>query len=624
MGLPIPNLDDKTFDELAQEARSLIARYTPEWTDHNVHDPGITFIDLFSWLAEMQIYQLNRVTEKNYEKFLKLVGFQPLPARPAGVDITFEKITQEETIKAGTQVVTGVSEEKIVFETEEDFTLIQLNLKSIITKYDSKTIDNTEANKKDGIYFAPFGETPVEGATLELGFNNPLPGEKEIQIIFVLPDEGICSVGSHGDEQSKIILSVDLKWEYWDGGRWDALSIKKDTTLALTGSGRIVLIGPPSMDKKDSLYWIRCRLVSGHYEISPRIEQILLNTISAIQIETVKEEDLGTGSGNPEQKIVLKKINVAKGSQTIQVQREDGEWEDCKAVEDFESSGPDDLHYMFDSEKGEIIFGNGLNGRIPFKSQRIRASYKTTLGQKGNIPKGQNFQIVGLMGITGENLKEATGGKAAESIEYAKTRAKKDFRIPYRAITSADYEELALSTPGLRVARAKAIPNYNPDYPCISNFPGSVTVVVVPCVREDTITPVPGGGFIQTVLNHLNIHRLVTTDVYVIGPEYVKVSVVGKVRIKKKSSPTEVSNRIQKALRDFLNPLKRSQDQNEWPFGRSVYPSEIYQIIDKVEGVDYAIDVSLSAGGQYQEAEGIIEIPPVALVYSGIHEVEII
>jgi hypothetical protein len=56
MPLPVPNLDDRTFDRLVDEARRRIPVYAPEWTDHNVHDPGITFLELFAWLTEMQLY----------------------------------------------------------------------------------------------------------------------------------------------------------------------------------------------------------------------------------------------------------------------------------------------------------------------------------------------------------------------------------------------------------------------------------------------------------------------------------------------------------------------------------------------------------------------------------------
>jgi predicted phage baseplate assembly protein len=162
MGLPVPRLDDKTFNEIVDEVRSLIPRYYPEWTDHNVHDPGITFIELFAWLAEMQIYQLDQITDQNYKKFLKLLNYYPCDIQPARVDITFENKDNKDNIHAeipvpvGTQIFTGVEPEQLVFEVMEDFNLIPGQIKSIITTYDSKTVDNTEANETENGFFCCF------------------------------------------------------------------------------------------------------------------------------------------------------------------------------------------------------------------------------------------------------------------------------------------------------------------------------------------------------------------------------------------------------------------------------------------------------------------------------------
>jgi predicted phage baseplate assembly protein len=74
MPLPVPNLDDRKFQDILDEARRLIPRYCPEWTDHNLSDPGITLLELFAWMTDMLLYRLNRVPEKNYLKFLDLIG----------------------------------------------------------------------------------------------------------------------------------------------------------------------------------------------------------------------------------------------------------------------------------------------------------------------------------------------------------------------------------------------------------------------------------------------------------------------------------------------------------------------------------------------------------------------
>ena len=78
MSLPIPNLDDRSFDDLMKEARSLIPVYDREWTNYNPSDPGITLLELFSWLSEMSIYRINKVPEENYRRFLRLLGIEYL------------------------------------------------------------------------------------------------------------------------------------------------------------------------------------------------------------------------------------------------------------------------------------------------------------------------------------------------------------------------------------------------------------------------------------------------------------------------------------------------------------------------------------------------------------------
>lgn len=624
MGLPIPNLDDKTFDEIIKEARSLIARYAPGWTDHNVHDPGITFIELFSWLAETQIYQLNRITDAQYLKFLRMVGITPFSAHPAEVEIAFDDIKNEKSIEINTQLITIIGSERVAFKTVEDFTLVPVTLEAVKTIHGEQTTDHTQANETEKIHFYPFGVIAPESAELWLGFDGPLP-EKEIRITFDLYEGDLSPLGSHAGEQTRLFPSVELVWEYFGGGIWKSMTVKKDTTAALNRSGSIVFDGPPSMNEKDGSYWVRCKIAQGHYEIVPLINKILLNVIPTVQIETIQSEELGTGQEMPDHSVSLQRSSVIKGSQIIQVQKENGKWETWEEVDDFESSGPDDLHYTCDPKSGEITFGNGLNGHIPQKSEKIIALvYETTLSEKGNIPKGQIFLIEksGFEGIRGTNLKDAIRGEAAESIEDAKIRAKKEFRTPYRAINSKDFEQLALSTPGLRVDRAKAIPNYNPEYPCLF-LPGTVTVVVVPHAREGTVTPVPSEGFLQTILNHLDLHRLLTAGVHVVGPEYVNVSVQCNVHIRKRSSPTEVEKRVNEALKRFLDPLKGGPEKDGWPFGRPIHVSEIYQVIDGVEGVDYAAEVVLAAEGHQQKRDAI-RISPIALAYSGEHKLEII
>ena len=83
MPLTVPNLDDRHYQELLDEALARIPVHTPEWTNFNQSDPGHTLIQVFAFLAETLLYRANRVPELNRQKFLKLLGVSLRPASPA-------------------------------------------------------------------------------------------------------------------------------------------------------------------------------------------------------------------------------------------------------------------------------------------------------------------------------------------------------------------------------------------------------------------------------------------------------------------------------------------------------------------------------------------------------------
>ena len=94
MPLPLPSLDSRTYAELVAEGKAMIPRFAPAWTDHNVHDPGITLIELFAWLAEMDIYRLDRTTDESRRAFPRLIGVE-LPRMQieyAAADVVLEAL----------------------------------------------------------------------------------------------------------------------------------------------------------------------------------------------------------------------------------------------------------------------------------------------------------------------------------------------------------------------------------------------------------------------------------------------------------------------------------------------------------------------------------------------------
>src|SRR5438093_1873674 len=109
MALPVPNLDDRRFQDLVDDAKRLVQQKCPEWTDHNVSDPGVTLIETFAWMTDQVLYRLNRVPERNYVKFLELIGVRLFPPTAARAAITFWLAGPQSStvhIKPGTQGAT--------------------------------------------------------------------------------------------------------------------------------------------------------------------------------------------------------------------------------------------------------------------------------------------------------------------------------------------------------------------------------------------------------------------------------------------------------------------------------------------------------------------------------------
>ena len=122
--LPAPNLDDRTFQGLVDDARRLVHQRCPDWSDHNVSDPGITLIETFAMMVDQLIYRLNRVPDRNYIKFLELLGLELRPPGAAQGEVTFwlsAPQPQPISVRAETEVSTDRTdvEEPIVFSTTE-------------------------------------------------------------------------------------------------------------------------------------------------------------------------------------------------------------------------------------------------------------------------------------------------------------------------------------------------------------------------------------------------------------------------------------------------------------------------------------------------------------------------
>src|SRR5436190_19374269 len=114
MPIPSPILDDRSYQQLRDELVRRIPVYTPEWTDHNPSDPGITLIELFSFLAENLLFRFNQIPETARLEFLRLLQIPLRPAVPARALVTLssDKLVKDVNGKYTGQLVPMQSELK--------------------------------------------------------------------------------------------------------------------------------------------------------------------------------------------------------------------------------------------------------------------------------------------------------------------------------------------------------------------------------------------------------------------------------------------------------------------------------------------------------------------------------
>jgi hypothetical protein len=192
MPLPLPNLDTRRWSDLVDEGRALIPRFAPAWTDHNVHDPGITLIELFAFLTESLLYRANRIPERHRRKFLALLGYPALPPRPAWcvLGATLPPASAPTTLPRGAVLTvdagTGV---RLPFRSVDAAPLVGAVLVAV-QSFDGKRFVDRSRAVRELLPVSPFGPNPVlprpyssaNAPALLLGFDVALPKSSRVRL----------------------------------------------------------------------------------------------------------------------------------------------------------------------------------------------------------------------------------------------------------------------------------------------------------------------------------------------------------------------------------------------------------------------------------------------------------
>lgn len=422
-----------------------------------------------------------------------------------------------------------------------------------------------------------------------------------------------------------------MEWSYRAENEWKRLSFDDDTE-GLIKEEILQFTVPKDFTAARRFgailqhWWIRGMLTEGQYEETPVLGGIYPNTTWAFQAETRRDEILGSSNGEAGQAFRFFRFPVREG-QVVRVrevlteeEKEEliklfGEqalhevkdelgkvletWVLWTEVENFFDSNGTDRHYTLDRATGELRFGDGRNGQIPPAGlNNLRAfSYQAGGGAVGNVEAGAiqslTTAIANVEAVI--NPVAAGGGSDTATLDEMLTIGPAMINHRQRAVTPQDFEWLAKQA-SRQVAKARCVRNLDSQG---RRATGWVTLYLVPHSRDSE--PQPSLEMRRMVQRYVAEHCANTVaapqHIFVEGPVYAEIDVLADLVVDTIDAAARVEQEARAKLADFLHPLTGGPTVAGWEFGQGLSASDVYVLLEKIEGLDHVENLSFSRAG---------------------------
>jgi hypothetical protein len=230
----------------------------------------------------------------------------------------------------------------------------------------------------------------------------------------------------------------------------------------------------------------------------------------------------------------------------------------------------------------QLRFGDDRLGRRPVPGTAFAVTMRTGGGASGNVGAEALRHVVapGLPpgGITAvRNPLPAVGGTEPETLEEARQFAPQAFRRQERAVTEADWADVAMRFPGGGIQRAAAR----------FRWTGSWYTVFVTIDRVGGASAARDPAFKAALREHLERYRLAGYDLEITDPVHVPLDVRLLVCVKPGVLRTDVLAALRRAVgsrteadgtRGFFHP-------DHFTFGQPLYVSRLVAAVQRVPGV---------------------------------------
>lgn len=313
MPLPLPDLDDRRWADLVDEAKALIPRLAPGWTDVNASDPGMTLIELLAAVTEADVFALDRIPLSHRARFVELAGVRLRPTVPAltplalatgggplrlGAGVVFASETGGQMVRHRLQGSDGSADPTTAL------TVWGCGIRAIQTLVDGRFTDRS-ADVQHGAAFEPLGPDPSgppTEAALLLGFG-PLPVfpfDARLSLWLGMDDGAIAGqLANPPEEPASQLPGAATGWEFFDGAAWRAFDpgLVLDETRALTRSGRVVLpVGTATWTPavlglvRTPQHWLRVRVLAGRHDVAPQLRLVTSDAAPVVQAVPLNRE----------------------------------------------------------------------------------------------------------------------------------------------------------------------------------------------------------------------------------------------------------------------------------------------------------------------------------------------
>lgn len=627
------------FEEIFKSAKAEIPKIYPGWTNHNPSDPGITILELLSYLTEVQQYHLNYICRGHYLRYLKLLGAAPRGTTPSktylklagsGVipektlfyadDLPFETAcgctpddNEVVSLESGMEILHnegGILSEQFGKAAFYPFGRQKPDKNKGYPEFRIKTQNPVKAGAVLGIYFA-VGHTErftairsapellvslaarVGGVNAEILLDETM-GFTESGVMLlktgdVSSDEIAFSVSGGEFTAVPIVTSVILNvvpaYQKKTLAYVTVFDDVKDGTIPFLGSVDILM----SADGSRRTMIDDFRVENG---------RIILPDVAYSKIEAVRilpdfadSTVIGLATGLCDFRLKLNIPDVLPNELDIYIDEGNGiyKWE---IVADFDCADKLTRCCVYDSETAELVFGDGRKG-MPPRGVMFLLGCAVSAGEDGNVKEGMVSSVDSATGISAYNILPSTGGSAPQSIDDCFAEVRSRVNIPDCCVTLSDFENAVRSTSGVPNKRVKAFISESKEN-CV-------------CIAAECRIGADGDStLMRNIRNNIMPRVLVGTKVEFPTVRYSGVNIF--ISVSASLYYSDCRERTEKALRDYFNSDRVN-------FGDTVSVNDISRYVCDLSWINTvrSVDLSVSASDGERLIGGDIRLKNVCL-----------